>query len=82
MRRCFKVVLSLLFNVTDGEQTLTAGPRGGAGLNTLCREYQEATGVDWREDFGASLQKVYDEPVDIFQGKHTAQNDALGKYKH
>lgn len=71
---------SYFFNVTDGEQTLTAGLHGGAGLNTLCREYREEQRVDWREDFVQSLAKVYEEPVDIFLGNHTGQNDALGKY--
>ena len=70
---------SYFFNVTDGERTLTACLHGGAGLNTLCRPYCEAHGVNWRADFVASLQSVMDEPVDIFLGNHTPQNDTAGR---
>ena len=70
---------SYFFDVTDGERTLTAGLHGGAGLNTLCRTYIETYGVNWREDFVASLCGAMNEKVDIFLGNHTPQNDTAGK---
>jgi len=73
---------SYFFNITDGQKTLCAGLHGGAGLNTLCEEFRQEYGVDWRADFLDSLQKVRYEHVDIFLGNHTAQNDALAKYRN
>lgn len=70
---------SYFFDVTDGKRMLTAGLHGGAGLNTLCRTYCEEYGVNWREDFLASLCGAMNEKVDIFLGNHTPQNDTAGK---
>ena len=50
-------------------------------MNTLCRDYREQYQVDWRDDFVHSIDKVMDEPVDIFLGNHTAQNQCLDKYQ-
>lgn len=72
---------SYFFNVTDGKRTLRVGLHGGAGLNTLCRDYRKAHHVDWQNDFAASIEKVLNEPVDIFLGNHTAQNHCLEKYR-
>lgn len=66
-------------SVSDGEQTLTAGLHGGAGLNTLCVDFREQYGVDWREDFLSSIHKSMNEKVDIFLGNHTGQNHAAEK---
>lgn len=66
-------------SVSDGKQTLTAGLHGGAGLNTLCVDFREQYGVDWREDFLSSIHKSMDEKVDIFLGNHTGQNHAAEK---
>ena len=71
---------SWFFPVTDGERTYRVGLHGGAGLNTLCRDYREAHGVDWRESFLESIDKVIGEPVDIFLGNHTGQNNLMEKY--
>ncbi|MBQ8080751.1 MAG: MBL fold metallo-hydrolase [Clostridia bacterium] len=73
--------MSWFFPVTDGEHTYRAGLHGGAGLNTLCRDYREQHQVDWREDFLRSIDRMLEEPVDIFLGNHTGQNDALRKYE-
>lgn len=61
-------------SVTDGVQQLTAGLNGGAGLNTLCIDFRQQYGVDWREDFLASIRKSLWEKADIFLGNHTCQN--------
>lgn len=67
---------SYFFNVTDGKTELTAGLHGGAGLNTVCASFCREYGVNWRADFLASIDKVINEPVDIFLGNHTKQNQA------
>ena len=71
---------SWFFPVTDGGKTLRAGLHGGAGLNTLCKDYCKEHRVDWRGDFRESIHKVMEEPVDIFLGNHTGQNHCLKKY--
>lgn len=65
--------------VSDGKQTLTAGLNGGAGLNTLCVDFREQYGVDWREDFLASIHRSLEEKADIFLGNHTGQNQTPEK---
>ena len=65
--------------VSDGSQTLTAGLNGGAGLNTLCIDFRQQYGVDWREGFHASIRKSLLETADIFLGNHTGQNRAQEK---
>lgn len=65
---------SWFFPVTDGQKTYRVGLHGGAGLNTIEREYREQYGVDWRNDFLSSIDKLMDRKVDIFLGNHTAQN--------
>lgn len=69
------------FPVTDGRRTLTAALHGGAGFNTLCGDYIEKNGVNWRQDFLNSIDKVYEEHVDIFLGNHTHQNGAFQKFQ-
>ena len=66
-------------SVSDGCKTLTAGLNGGAGLNTLCVDFREQYGVDWREDFLNSIHKALEEKADIFLGNHTGQNHAQEK---
>ena len=65
--------------VSDGTRALTAGLHGGAGLNTLCVDFREKYGVDWRPDFYASIQKAKQEKVDIFLGNRTGQNHTVEK---
>jgi metallo-beta-lactamase class B len=75
-------VMSFFFDVSDGSRTLTAGLHGGAGMNSLNRNFIARYGnIHSRAEFIASLAKVRDEKVDIVLGNHTAQNDTLGKLK-
>ena len=68
------------FNVTDGEKEVTAVLHGGAGMNTLEKDYREKYGVDWRQDFLAGIDKLNGEEADIFLGNHTSQNGTEQKY--
>ncbi|MDR2613740.1 MAG: hypothetical protein LBC91_00190 [Candidatus Accumulibacter sp.] len=71
---------SKFFEVSDGKRTLTAGLHGGAGMNSLNRNFIAKYGnTHSRAEFVAGLAKVRDEKVDIVLGNHSAQNDTLGK---
>lgn len=73
--------LSFFFPVTDDETTYLAGMHGGAGTNTMTDEFLAQYGLTTsvRDDFRAGLMRVIDEPVDIFVGNHTWNNDTKGK---
>jgi metallo-beta-lactamase class B len=75
-------VMSFFFDASDGQRTLTAGLHGGAGMNSLNRNFIAQYGnTHSRAEFTASLAKVRGEKVDIVLGNHSAQNDTLGKLK-
>jgi len=63
--------MSFFFPVTENEKTYTAAIHGGSGLNTLTRGFMEEYGVNWRQDFLHSIEKLLPEPVDIFLANHT-----------
>lgn len=75
--------MSFFFDVTDGEQTLRAGYLGGAGFLTMYKAF-----CGWYrlpktkcEAMKATIQKLWDEKVDITLGNHPGQNNTLGKRK-
>ena len=59
------------FDVTDGSRTLTACLHGGAGLNTIMKDYRQKYQVDWRQDFLNSIDRLMPEKADIFLGNHS-----------
>lgn len=69
--------MSLFFNVTDGTRTLRAGMHGGAGTNTLTRDFMTKHGLPFenRQKFLGSLERLRGEQVDIFVGNHAWNND-------
>ena len=75
--------MSFFFDVTDGQQTLRAGYLGGAGFLTMYKAY-----CGWYhlpqtkcEAMKETIQKLWNEKVDITLGNHPAQNNTLGKRK-
>ena len=74
--------MSYIFDVTDGEKTYTAGLHGGAGYNTLRREFLDEYGLSYecREKYKKSMDNLKKENIDIFLGNHTWQNDTEQKY--
>lgn len=73
--------LCFFFDVTDGEKTYRVGYWGGVGLNQMkkdfCYQHDMPQGA-----FGTMLetiQKLWDEPVDITLGNHPPQNATLEK---
>ncbi len=74
-------VISLFFDVTENGKTYRAGLYGGAGtaalsLPHLC--YNEAP-ADLPRQMLRSIEKVWDEPVEIHLGNHPHNNHTLEK---
>lgn len=74
--------IACFFDVSDGKETKRAGYYGGFGFNTLTKEYLQEIGdseLKMRQVYLTSLAKVIDEPVDIFLGNHTNNNNIVKK---
>ncbi|MCR5033064.1 MAG: MBL fold metallo-hydrolase [Lachnospiraceae bacterium] len=54
---------------------------GGAGFNTLNREFMEETGTNWRPLFEQSLEIWGTMKPDIFLGNHTPQSKTLERHE-
>ena len=68
--------LSFFFDVTDGEHTYRAGMFGGAGTNTLTREFLLTRGLSFtpRAQFLKSIERLKKERVELFLGNHVQNN--------
>lgn len=73
--------MSFFFPVTENGKVYTVAIHGGAGLNTLKRSFMEEYGVNWRQDFVNSIEKLMREPVDIFLANHTKVCHTAEKYR-
>lgn len=75
--------MSYIFNVTCDGRTLTAGLHGGAGTNSMTKEFLDRYGLsyDCRTDFITSMDRLMSIPVDIYLGNHAAQNKTAEKYQ-
>ena len=75
--------MSFFFDVTDGKKTYRAGMFGGAGLNTLNREFLTDNSLPFenRTKYFNSIERLKKEKVDIFLGNHVGNNDTEGKLK-
>ncbi len=73
--------MSYFFDITDGSCVMRAGLHGGIGTNTMCREFLDKYDLsyDCRENFIAAMDRLKDEPVDIFLGNHMQHNKTLEK---
>lgn len=73
--------LSFFFDVSDGVETKRVGYLGGAGFVTIYKAYCARYGLPQtkNECMKQTIEKLYDEPVDITLGNHPAQNNTLGK---
>lgn len=72
---------SFFFDVQENGHTRRAGMFGGAGINSMSKDFLDAYGLsyDCRDKFFGSLEKLKKEPVDIPLGNHVGCNDTLGK---
>ena len=68
--------MSFFFDVKEGGNTYRAGMFGGAGCNTLRREFLEKNNLsfDCRQKFVDSINKLMKEKVDVFVGNHVWNN--------
>lgn len=76
-------VMSYVFEVTDGERRMTAALHGGAGLNTLKREFLDSYDLPYscRDDYLKSMDRLKELTVDIYLGNHPYQNNTAEKYQ-
>lgn len=74
-------VMAHFWDCYDGDKTYNVGIYGGAGFITLqdsfLQQFHFPTSL--RDDFLASIDKVWDEPVDIMLGNHPFHNDTWKK---
>ena len=73
--------MSFFFDVSDGDKTYRAGMFGGAGLNTLSREFLQSHGLPLsnRDKFIKSIERLKKQKVEVFLGNHVGNNDTEGK---
>lgn len=74
-------VMSHFWTLEDGDQTYHVGIYGGAGFVSVSKEALERDGhpLSLQQDFWDSIEKVWDEPVDIMLGNHPFHNDTYQK---
>lgn len=75
--------MSFFFDVFSENRVLRAGMFGGAGTNTLTREFLRTNGLPLsvRQAYINSLNRVRNRHVDIFLGNHTDNNNTVKKLK-
>lgn len=74
--------IACFFDITDGYTVRRVGYYGGFGFNTLHKAFLEEYGdpqLNMRHHYLRSLEKVRNEPVDIFMANHTVNIDLLAK---
>ncbi len=76
-------VMSHFWTLMHGERRLNVGIYGGAGFSSVSREALLENGLPLtlQQDFLNSIEKVWDEPVDIMLGNHPFHNDTYQKYE-
>ena len=76
--------LSFFFEATDGKETKKVGYLGGAGFLTMYRAFCSWYGLPQNkaESMAQTIEKLWNEPVDITLGNHPNQNNTLGKRQY
>ena len=74
-------VMSHFWTMDYDGRTYRVGIYGGAGYSTVSEEWLKNAGLplSLREEFLTSIEKVWDEPVDIMLGNHPFHNDTYKK---
>ncbi len=75
--------MSIFFNCCEQGKEYRAGMFGGGGLLSMRRSYLEKYGLPFslRDDFLKSIDKVYNEKIDIHLGNHLGDNKHQEKIK-
>ncbi|MBE6576749.1 MAG: MBL fold metallo-hydrolase [Ruminococcaceae bacterium] len=73
--------ISLFFDTTYKGKTYLAGMFGGAGLNSLTKEFLAKYNLplEMRDKFLSSIDKIYNEPVTLHLGNHLSNNNHRDK---
>lgn len=76
-------VMSHFWTLEEEGKTLRVGIYGGAGFISLSKASLQENGLPlrMREIFLESIDKVWEEPVDIMLGNHPFHNDTFQKYE-
>ncbi len=76
-------VMSHFWTMEHEGKTLRVGIYGGAGFISLTREALKENGLplSMQQTFLKSIEKVWDEPVDLMLGNHPFHNDTFQKYE-
>ena len=74
--------MSHFWTAYDGADSKRVGIYGGAGFSALTEERIAKMGLPMsiRETFSQSIDKVWDEKVDVMLGNHPFHNDTFDKY--
>ncbi len=76
--------LAFFFDLKNGDETIRAGYYGGFGFNTLTKDFLVEIGdleLNNRKIYLESINKVKDQPVDIFIPNHCVNNDLLERHQ-
>lgn len=73
--------MSFFFDVTDGDKIYRAGMFGGAGTNTLKKEFLLGNNLPFesRQKFIDSIKKLMGMRVELFLGNHVGNNKTVEK---
>ncbi|MBQ5746873.1 MAG: MBL fold metallo-hydrolase [Clostridia bacterium] len=73
--------MSFFFDVTDGEKVYRAGTFGGAGVNTLKKDFilENNLTFDHRQKMLDSIKRIKSEKVELFIGNHLHNNNTEEK---
>lgn len=76
-------VMSHFWTLEDRGRILNVGIYGGAGFVSVSKTALKENGLplDLQEEFWKSIDKVWDEKVDIMLGNHPFHNDTYQKYE-
>lgn len=75
-------VMSHFWDMQDGDRTIHVGIYGGSGYGSLSTEGLKKFGLplSMQQTFLDSIQKVWDEPVDLMLGNHPFHSDEYQKH--
>ncbi len=73
--------MSYFFDLTEAGKTYRVGLHGGMGINTMSRAFLDKYQLPYslRTDFFHAMDRLAEEPVDIFLGNHMYHNHTVEK---
>ncbi len=73
--------MSFFFDVYEGDKKYRAGMFGGTGANTLRKDFilEHNLSFEGRDKYFKSLDRLWNEKVDVFVGNHVQNNNTVEK---